>query len=510
MVLVLLNAVIDVELLRRRSVAAQRVDEQLAPAADTVAELTTALVDQETAERGYIITGETQFVESYRAAGLQVESALDTLDGHLGSDRSLGPAVSRVRSRISAWQQLGAGVEIQARADGRTEDAVELVLTGTAAELFGRARAEIGSLHVRLSRELAEERDHSSELGWLLTLALVASAAFALALLGLGGALLGRWITGPFRQLSGVVRSVAGGELDARIPVDGPPEIAELGADIEAMRRRILAEVEDSARHREALAKQGLVVMSLHEELSPDVEIDGLLIERSLAAAEGIVAGDWYTAFPLGPDRVAVGLFDVSGHGGDAGVLALRAKELTLAGLRSGLDPGAVFDWVATNLGDTGERFFTGVLAIIDLAAQSLVYANAGHPPMLLAGGRELVELSSTGPIVGPLPGTWVTESAPFGPAHFLVAYSDGLIEAVLPDGRELGLEGLRALVEHRSSAELPELRAECEELLAGPDAVRQRDDLTLLLVAASPVPARPSAPKPHGSTRPGADALSG
>ena len=413
-----------------------------------------------------------------------------------------------MRSRISAWQQLGAGVEIQARADGRTEDAVQLVLTGTAADLFGRARAEIGSLHLRLSRALALEREHSAELGRLLTVALVASAGLALALLGLGGALLGRWITGPFHQLSGVVRSVASGELDARIPVDGPPEIAELGADIEAMRRRILAEVEDSARHREALAKQGLVVMSLHEELSPDIEVDGLQIERSLAAAEGIVAGDWYTVFPLDRDRVAVGLFDVSGHGGDAGVLALRAKELTLAGLRSGLEPGAVFDWVAANLGDTGERFFTGVLAVIDRSSGSLDYANAGHPPMLLAGDGEIVELSATGPIVGPLAGTWVTDTVSFGPAHFLVAYSDGLIEAVLPDGRELGLDGLRRLVGNRSASELTDLRVECEELLAGPDAMRQRDDLTLLLVATSPSAAPGSGDA--GSERPGADALSG
>ena len=505
--LVLANAVVDVELLRQRSVAAERIDERLAPASDLVSELTTALVDQETAERGYIITGEPGFVEGYQSSGLRVEAALDELERLLSPDRHLVPAVGRIRSRISAWQQLGAGVEIEARAADRPSDAVELVLTGTAAQLFSRARGEIETLDLALSAELAAERKHTADLGRRITWALIASAGFALLLLAAGGALLRRWIARPLRDLSASVRSVASGHLDTRIPEPGPPEIADLGADIEAMRRRILAEVEDSTRAREALAKQGLVVLSLRDELSPDVHVPGLHIEKSLFAAEGIVAGDWYTVFPLGDSRVAVGLFDVSGHGGDAGVLALRAKELTLAGLRRGLGPGEVFGWVAGNLGDTGERFFTGVLAIIDLEAGSLIYANAGHPPMLLAGGPQVSELGPTGPIVGPLPGTWHAELVRFGPGRFLTAYSDGVIEARLADGDELGVEGLRGILEGRDAEELAEIRAECEELLAGPGSQRQRDDLTLLLVA---YPKQQATASPVVGEEPAGAALSG
>lgn len=69
---------------------------------------------------------------------------------------------------------------------------------------------------------------------------------------------------------------------------------------------------------------------------------------------------------PLGPSRAALVVVDVSGHGADAGVFALRAKDLTLAAIESGYGPGEALAWVAARLGDTDERFLTGVMVEID------------------------------------------------------------------------------------------------------------------------------------------------
>src|SRR5688500_69337 len=92
---------------------------------------------------------------------------------------------------------------------------------------------------------------------------------------------------------------------------DGSLRRSRTRAELEDMRPRISEAVAGSSRARAALATQGLVVLSLREELSPDVDVEGLVIERSLYPAEGIVAGDSYTVLPLSAHEVAVGLFYV-------------------------------------------------------------------------------------------------------------------------------------------------------------------------------------------------------
>ena len=167
--------------------------------------------------------------------------------------------------------------------------------------------------------------------------------------------------------------------------------------------------------------------------------------------AEGILAGDWYDVLRLGPTRIGMAIVDVAGHGAATGVFALRTKQLVLAGLRSGLPPGRVWQWVYRQLGDTGDLFLTGAVAIIETDSGKLSYASAGHPELLLArpgGGRGSVEmLEATGPLLGPFNGTWETVEATMRSSDVLVACTDGLTEARDEAQEEWGIEGLATVV---------------------------------------------------------------
>jgi len=486
LILLAANLGLDQYFVHQRDLVRAVVDGRLNPARLAIADLLAALVDQETGERGYIITGQEAFLDPYRAGEIAADGHLDELQSLLAPDRDLLAGLQRLRSRIAAWRQLGANFELDAKRAGRDADAAGLVATRTGTTLFDGARREIAELQSAVRSDLERRNARLEDLRQRLTQLRVATLGVGLAIVVACRRLLTRWITEPVEALGRAVRIVAGGAMDRAIPAPGPPDVAELGRDVEAMRERLLAEIERASAALSALTQRGMVVLRLRDELAPaplDVH-DGLHIAARFRPAEGVVAGDWFDVVTLGPHRVAIALVDVSGHGAEAGVFALKTKYLTLAALRNGLGPAAALQWVAAQLGDTGDNFLTGVILEIDLAAHSVRYANAGHPPVLMDDGSGVRDLGPTGPLLGPLPAAWTEASAPLAIGATLAVYSDGLIEAHGANDEEFGMDRLRALVGARRQRCDPEtLAAACLQELQRLGVGHDHDDITLVVV---------------------------
>lgn len=127
------------------------------------------------------------------------------------------------------------------------------------------------------------------------------------------------------------------------------------------------------------------------------------------------------------------------------------------------------------------------VLATIDGGGESLTCAVAGHPPPLLWNGTEVLRLAATGPPVGLLPvSAWTMRHAAFPPGAMLVAYTDGVTEALDAEGEEYGMTRLAATVESlgrsgiTAQALLDELMA---DLRAWTRDVEWSDDVSLVVV---------------------------
>lgn len=487
LVLLSANLALDRYLVSQRDELIGVVHRHLDPARVAVAELLAGLIDQETGERGYIITGQEAFLDPYRSGGERVDARLDDLDRLLDFAPDLAAGVQRLRSRVTAWRQLGAEFELEAKRAGRDADAVALVATRTSMVLFDGARGELADLQAALRAEHEAANDRIEELRGRLTVVHVAGFALGAGIVALAGTLLSRWITRPVKTLERAVRIVAAGALDQPIPSVGPAELSGLGRDVEAMRRRLLEEVNEATVARAALAKRGMVVLALRDELAPsrlDVH-DGLDIAARFQPADGVVAGDWFDVVHLGGTRYAIVLVDVSGHGAEAGIFALRTKYLTLAALNSGLGPAEALAALARQLGDTGDHFLTGVVLEVDASSGRVRYASAGHPPVLLAAGRSVVALGPTGPLLGPLDASWADAEATVAPgAGALALFSDGLIESRGDDGTEFGIEGLTALLQGMPAGSSPECLAEaCLDELARRGGPQRQDDITLVVV---------------------------
>ena len=319
------------------------------------------------------------------------------------------------------------------------------------------------------------------------TIGVVLGLAFVTTLAG--AFLVRRWVTRPIERLSRAIRNARAGRVGVIAP-QGPPEIADLARDVDAMRLQMNRALFDAVRARETIEQSASVVLQLRSELATGVDElpDGWTVAAQLHPAEGVVAGDCYDVINLRPSGLGLVVVDISGHGAVSGILALRCKELLRAGLREGLPPNEALPWAAEQLDDLGdETFLTAFVAVVDLGTGAVTYASAGHPPALMCSASNVVELERTGPIVGPFAGTWDRASAQMEPGDRLAVYTDGLIEVRDEDGSEFGVQRLSDAVCDATHDEAEGIVKRCVDEVTSYAPGRLRDDVTIVVLCRLP-----------------------
>ena len=162
----------------------------------------------------------------------------------------------------------------------------------------------------------------------------------------------------------------------------------------------------------------------------PDVHFDAVYLP---AESESLVGGDWYDVFDLPSGGIGFSIGDVAGHGLAASMLVGRLRQAiyTLALLFD--DPARVLNETNRVLQqqDPG-TMVTALMGFIDPARSQISYANAGHPPMLLArSAHEPATVLATGDlplgVVDDL--TVVTHSVSIPPTAVVAIYTDGMVE---------------------------------------------------------------------------------
>jgi hypothetical protein len=146
------------------------------------------------------------------------------------------------------------------------------------------------------------------------------------------------------------------------------------------------------------------------------------------------VAGDIYDVIQLGPSSIGIHVADVSGHGIPAALVASMVKVAFSAQADHADDPARVLAAMNQILCRHLEHaYVTAVYAVVNTDRQTIVVANAGHPPALLHGRAGTSRIAHDhGVMLGFFPDATYsnTEIAGFGPADRLLLYSDGVPEA--------------------------------------------------------------------------------
>ncbi|MGI5138830.1 MULTISPECIES: ATP-binding SpoIIE family protein phosphatase [unclassified Streptomyces] len=253
------------------------------------------------------------------------------------------------------------------------------------------------------------------------------------------------------------------------------------------------ADVTDHAEAAERLRaserEQRETAVTLQRSLLPQEleQPDDLRIAATYqpGGTEAAVGGDWYDVITLGGGRTALVIGDVMGRGVRAAAVMGQLRTAVRAYARLDLPPHEVLqllDGLAAEI--DANQIATCVYAIHDPNEGRLVYASAGHLPILVRdeSGAVLRADEPTGPPLGT--GGWVhtSGSVPLGPGSTAVLYTDGLVERRDADLDE-GIEALeRALAGATGTPQVI-----CDRLLRSAGVTADHDDDVAVLVLQHP-----------------------
>ena len=132
--------------------------------------------------------------------------------------------------------------------------------------------------------------------------------------------------------------------------------------------------------------------------------------------------------------------------------------------------------------------FVTMFYAILDPESRALTYANAGqNPPLLRRESGEMESLTRTGVALGILDEPGLSDvRVTLAPGDTLVAYTDGLTDALNPLGEEYGITRLRQVITQASRSNAADLLNHLlNDLAAFTQGRIPFDDITLLILVA-------------------------
>jgi sigma-B regulation protein RsbU (phosphoserine phosphatase) len=252
---------------------------------------------------------------------------------------------------------------------------------------------------------------------------------------------------------------------------------------------RLTETIKAEAHAREKQNRELELGREVQERLFPQEYpvVPGLEYAGACRPALG-VGGDYYDFIPMPNGGLGIAIGDVSGKGIPAALLmaTLRAflrgqtidHETDLGAVIANLNR-LVFESSAQN------RYATFFLGVYDSASRVLNYVNAGHnAPMVIRAGGEVVRLEAGGSVVGLMrAGSWEAGQAKLDRGDLLVAFTDGISEAMNEADDEWGeerlIDAVRAMKAAPTKAILEYIVKSADEFVAG---TPQYDDMTLIV----------------------------
>ncbi len=282
------------------------------------------MIDLETGQRGFVITGKEEFLGPYLAGQKRLEGHISKLRNLLSGDERNLTLLAKVESLANDWFEKAAIPEIDARQemDKRPEtlkDAAVLLAAGTGKNILDQIREEFKKfLKVEESLTIKRYADASGSAirtRNITIIFLIVSIIFG----GVVALLISRSIINPVRQLSDAVNIVAKGDLTPKVEVRTKDEIGQLAVDFNQMIED-LRRLEEECKQAEEELNQAL----LDTEQAKD-KIDGIL--RSVA--DGLIVTDIYNNVVL-MNKVAEDLLGVGFSQAIGQPIDLAIKEKTL------------------------------------------------------------------------------------------------------------------------------------------------------------------------------------
>ncbi len=199
------------------------------------------------------------------------------------------------------------------------------------------------------------------------------------------------------------------------------------------------------------------------------------------------VGGDYFDVLKLGENRLAICIADVSGKGVPAALLMANVQASLRASVRDLDSPARVCSIVNGMLCESiaGDKFVTFFCGVLDAAARTFLYCNAGHPYPILVSSGAVRTLDQGGGVLGVFPAWEYKDSiVDVSSGDRLLLFTDGITEAEGPQGEEFGIERVTAFAEAHAANSAARMNQQLLEQVTEFCGAQFRDDATLLVVA--------------------------
>ncbi|HEX2100215.1 MAG TPA: SpoIIE family protein phosphatase, partial [Candidatus Synoicihabitans sp.] len=252
--------------------------------------------------------------------------------------------------------------------------------------------------------------------------------------------------------------------------------------------RKAAEEREREVRERD-LRTAGEIQQHLRPRVFPD--ISDVEIE-ALSDPSMLIGGDYYDVLPVDGRRWGFVVADVAGKGAGAALLMAECRATLRLCAPGEASPAAVLRRANRTLQpDMRPGLFIALFyGVLDLDTRVLRYCRAGHePPLLMRSSGEAEALPGSGLAVGldegPLFDEMLEEhETTVHPGDLLALYTDGITEAVNPQGEEFGRDRLAAALVRHVDKPLAEVARTVDRYVRNFCVLAPRhDDRTLLLV---------------------------
>ena len=198
------------------------------------------LVDMETGQRGFVITGKDEFLEPYLAGQKRSKEHISKLRSLLSNDERSLTALAKVESLANDWFEKAATPEINARREMNKnpetlKDMAALLEAGTGKKILDQIREEFKKF-IKIEEGLTKNRylDATSTASRTRSLIVI----FVIVSIIFGGAVaffISRSITSPVQKLKDAVALVARGDLTTEIRIQTKDEIGQLASAFDQM-----------------------------------------------------------------------------------------------------------------------------------------------------------------------------------------------------------------------------------------------------------------------------------
>jgi signal transduction histidine kinase len=211
------------------------------------------VLSEQASLHGYALSGKAEDLVPYTEGVRSEASLLADIEHTLSGDRIIAARTRMIAATTRAWRLQVAEPTIVLIGESGPDPAQAITST-TAKAQFQEVTDAVTALQGAVTDRRTALISRIGSSGDVLILMLVCAAAVILLAGALLAVLVRRLITDPVTELAQEVRQVARGDYTREIRGDGPPELASLASDVDAMRQQIandLAEVQTARRQVE-------------------------------------------------------------------------------------------------------------------------------------------------------------------------------------------------------------------------------------------------------------------